>query len=57
MQGFAREVWLARWIVVREWLIGAATALASVALWALFVWLCVMAVQASGLLPAARPES
>ena len=37
--------------VMRQWLVGAATALATIAIWALMVWLGVLAVQASGLLP------
>lgn len=55
MNGFAREVWLSRWTIVREWLIGALTALAMIAVWALVVWLGVTAVHAWGLLPAIRP--
>jgi len=37
--------------LLREWLIGAATALSAIALWAVLVWLGVLLVQASGLLP------
>ena len=35
----------------RQWLVGAATALSTIAIWALMVWLGVLIVQASGLLP------
>lgn len=51
MQGFARAVWLSRWAVMRQWLIGAVTAVSAIAIWALMVWLGVSAIQASGLLP------
>jgi hypothetical protein len=53
MNGFGREVWLSRWIVVREWLIGALKSLAIIAVWALVIWLGVSAMYASGLLPPA----
>ncbi len=51
MSGFGRELWLSRWVVVREWLIGALTALVMIAVWALVVWLAVTVANASGLLP------
>jgi hypothetical protein len=51
MNGFAREVWLSRWIVCRGWLIGALKSLAAIAVWALVVWAAVTAMRASGLLP------
>ena len=37
--------------LLRQWLIGAVTALSAIAVWALVVWLGVLIVQASGLLP------
>ncbi len=37
--------------LARQWLIGAVTALSAIAVWALVVWLGVLIVQASGLLP------
>lgn len=56
MNGFAREVWVSRWIVFRDWLIGALKALAAIAVWALVVWIAVTALRATGVLPSAvRP--
>ncbi len=37
--------------LLREWLVGAATALSAIAVWAVMVWLGVLLVQAAGLLP------
>ena len=37
--------------LLRQWLVGAVTALSAIAVWAVMVWLGVLIVQASGLLP------
>lgn len=50
MNGFAREVWLSRWTVVRDWLIGALKSLAIIAAWALLIWLTVSLLRSSGVL-------